>query len=203
MTSPTVSRSKAKSALQALSRGKRDFPSLSPREIFPHGLFAFGDAKRDPDHDRETVISAVAGVEQALEEAILTRFTLRADSDDMLFLDPTPLVRDFYDKCRFAYLLGIIGEQTLHDLSVIRYVRNAFAHTRGHLDLDMPEFQNMLCHLTAPDRAADLIIKGHKKQDHRERFIQTCFQLAMYLAMGVDKEEPGKIMAQRLHVFQQ
>ena len=200
MTEPKVSRGKAKAALQALSRGKRDTARAAIPELYPYGLFAL--KKRNPAYDRDVVISAVNALEQVLEEAILTKFKLRADADQMLFLDTTPLIRDFYDKCRMAYLLGIVGKQTLHDLSVIRYVRNAFAHTRGHLDLDMPQFQDMLAHLTAPDRAHSLIIEGHKNQDARERLIQTCFQLSMYLAVGLDEERAG-IMGQRQHVFQQ
>ena len=200
---PKLSRGKAKAALQALSRGKRDAKEADIRELYPYGLIA--REPRNPAYDRDVVISATAALEQTLEEAILTKFELRTDADQMLFLDTaSPLLRDFYDKCRMAYLLGIIGKNTLHDLSVIRHVRNAFAHTRGHLDLDMPEFQEMLAHITVRQRIPRLLEHSANK-DLRELFIQTTFELSMYLALGhtQTQEEAGKIMAERQRAFRQ
>lgn len=202
MSQQPISRGKAKAALAALSRGKRDSIECSLPELYPYGMYA--SEPRNSAYDRDVVISATAVLEQTLEEAILAKFTMQPDADEMLFLDETRLVRDFYDKARMAYLLGIIGKLTLHDLSIIRYVRNAFAHSRGHLDLDMTEFTDLLCHLTTPTRWPEFMA-GHSNQDERERFIQTCFQLSMYLAIGHEKEETaaGRIMRDRIHVFRQ
>ena len=202
MTEPKLSRGKAKAALQALSRGKRDSSEADIGELYPFGLYT--NKPRDPSSDRETVISCVNALEQTLEEAILTKFNLRADADETLFLNSAaPLLNDFYAKCSMAYLLGIVGKQTLHDLSVIRYVRNAFAHTRGNLTFDMEQLQNMLEHLTAPDRWLEMM-SGEHNQDLRERFIKTCFQIAMYLSIGIEGEkEPGRIMRDRQATFQQ
>lgn len=205
MNEPTVSRGKAKAALSALSRGRRDAAKAHITELYPYGIAV--NEPRNSAYDRDLVISAVNVLEQTLEEAILTKFTLRSDSDQMLFLDnASPLIPAFYDKCRMAYLLGIIGKKTLYDLSVIRHIRNGFAHTRGHLDLDLPEFHDMLEHLTAPDRCP-AIMEGHVNQDGRERFIQTCFQLSMYLAIGHERDETeasaGKFMYARMVTFRQ
>lgn len=205
MTSPRVSRGNAKSALNALSRGKRDSARVSIRELYPYGVVA--TEPRNPAYDRDVVISAVNALEQTLEEAILTKFTLRSDADEQLFLhNQAPVLRDFYGKCQMAYLLGIVGKKTLHDLSVIRYVRNAFAHTRGDLDLDMPQFQDMLEHLTMAERFPQLM-ENLFNQDAREIFIQTCFQLSMYLAIGHERDESeeaaGAFMLARMRAFRQ
>jgi hypothetical protein len=199
---PRVSRSKAKAALTQLSRGRRGVLETTPGELLPYGVISL--EPRNPAYDRDIVISAVNAVEQVLEETILTKFTLRSDSDEMLFLDNrSPMLRDFYDKCRLAYLLGIIGKKTLHDMSVIRHIRNTFAHTMGHLDLEMQQFQDMLEHITAPDRG-EIIMAGTRNNDLRERFIKTCFSMIMYLCtVIIGNEQEGAVAKARHAIFSQ
>lgn len=200
MTESKSARKEALRKLAALSRKGEPATDASILELYPYGLFA--REPRNPAYDRDIVITNVAVVEQGLEHAILHHFKLRPDSHDVLVAGQVALLRDLSDKIKMAYLLGVIGPLTMADLMCIRAVRNAFAHGRGHLDLDMEEFQNVLAQITAPDRWPG-IIEGHHNQDQRERFIQTCFQLGMYLFVGAvsEKEDQGKIMDERMNVF--
>lgn len=193
-------RREAMKRLAAFSRGKRDSASAPIDELYPFGLYSEGP--RDPVLDRDTVISSVAALEQTLEEAILGRINQRDDADDILCSGQTPILRDLNDKIRMAYLLGIIGWATMRDLGCIRAIRNGFAHTRGHLDLDMLQFTDLIAHITAPDRWPEYM-EGCANKNARERFIQTCFQVSMYLSIGTENSNPKRIMAERRRTFQQ
>jgi DNA-binding MltR family transcriptional regulator len=200
MANPQISRSKAFERLAAMSKGKRDFGKLSPGYVYPYGML--GLKARDPLRDRELVITAVAVLEQTLEEAILKKFKKRADADDVLFLENNALLTDLDGKARLAYLLCIIGPLTRKDVSTIRRIRNAFAHTRGQLNLDMPEFVDVIGLIDAPNRLPGML-QANVNQDARERFLQTCIHLAMYLAMNAHKPQTSGIIGQRQRAFRQ
>ena len=198
------SKSSRKNAIKKLAQSSkgRDVLSLDMASLYPYGIFS--RASRNPAYDRDIAITSTVLLEQGLEFAILNHLSLRDDADDMLFSNQSPILRDFSEKIRLAYILGIIGPLTMSDLGCIRAIRNAFAHSRRALDFDMQEFKDVIDQISTPNRWAR-IMKGNKNHDQREIFIQTCFQLTLFLFVGhVDKEaDRGKIMDERLHTFQQ
>ncbi|OQW74332.1 MAG: hypothetical protein BVN33_08305 [Proteobacteria bacterium ST_bin13] len=198
----TESKSPRKTALKnlaALNKG-RDANNVSVGVLYPYGLYA--KEPRNPAYDRDIAITTVTVVEQGLENAILHEISLRAEADDILFMGQAPIIRDLADKIKLAYLLGIIGPLTMADLGCIRAIRNAFAHSREYLDFDVPELVAVLETITYPDRWPEMM-SGSVMKDQRERFIQTCFQLAMYLHVYPPKESAGHIMQERVAAIRQ
>lgn len=185
--------------LAQLSKG-RDVRGIGLHALYPYGIFS--PEPRNPAYDRDITITTTAIVEQGLEHAILYHLNLRDDADDMLCSGQTPILRDFSDKIRMAYILGIIGPLTMADLGCIRAIRNSFAHSRRELDFEMEEFKDVIDQISAPNRWPTMM-SSNPNQDQRERFIQTCFQLAMYLFVGIEKEEgeSGEIMDGRVQTF--
>jgi DNA-binding MltR family transcriptional regulator len=198
----TESKSLRKAALRnlaALNKG-RDANSVSIGVLYPYGLYA--EKARNPAYDRDIAITTVTIVEQGLENAILHEMKLRAEADDILFTGQAPIIRDLADKIKLAYLLGVIGPLTMADLGSIRAIRNAFAHSREYLDFDVPELLAVLETITYSDRWPQMM-DGAVVKDQREQFIQTCFQLAMYLHLYPPKETLSRVMHERVATIRQ
>ncbi|MGO9684145.1 MAG: MltR family transcriptional regulator [Beijerinckiaceae bacterium] len=55
-----------------------------------------------------------------------------------LFEDTGPLAT-FSARINFGYALGLYGKKVKRDLNLIREIRNAFVHSRRHIDFETPE----------------------------------------------------------------
>lgn len=83
--------------------------------------------------DRAAAIIEVTSLEAALENAIKTKLIpLNKDDYRELFAPEGPL-GTFATKIKLAYALGLYGKHTRKDLDIIRWIRNAFAHSRKPL----------------------------------------------------------------------
>ena len=77
-------------------------------------------------------------VEEALRGAI-TRHLMPSrvvESGSILFEDESAPLTGFASRTRIAYALGIIGEEERSDLTFIRGIRNAFAHSTDRLSFE-------------------------------------------------------------------
>ena len=102
--------------------------------------------------DRAAAIIANTQVEDALEDAIASKLVpLNATEYSDLFTGAQPLA-SFGAKTKFAFALGIIGKQTRSELDTIRWIRNAFAHSRKPLWFDTKEVAAACERLTLPER---------------------------------------------------
>ena len=176
MTS-TVSR---KAAWEGLKRLSQDHvtPNHSVADILPWGILKTVGS-RDPNEYRAHAIIASSVVEQALVFASLKRFP-REDTDvlDQLFEGNGAPLSSFDASIRIAYSLGIIGKDTRDDLSSIRRIRNAFAHTRIKIDFDREEIRNACSQISLPQRWPEM---GVDPSDAREVYLQSCFQYSLFL----------------------
>jgi DNA-binding MltR family transcriptional regulator len=78
--------------------------------------------------DQTAAIIASSAVEVALESAIKTRLRrLKLADTESLFGGTGPLAT-FSAKIQIGYALGIFGPETRHDLTLIKDIRNVFAH---------------------------------------------------------------------------
>jgi hypothetical protein len=139
------------------------------------------------DSDRACGILQASWVELMVDRAVRAR--LRREGSSEIFDANGPL-GTFSSKIMMAYGLGIFGDNTRHDLRLIRTMRNGFAHCQLPLRFKEPAVKGMCDHLALPDiervRAVplylfDRFVEGGGEwhdQDHpRERYIVCCYTI--------------------------
>jgi DNA-binding MltR family transcriptional regulator len=96
------------------------------------------------ESDRAAAILGASYLETLLEKLLRARF-VQAPATDM-FSGHGPL-STFFSRADLAYALGLFHEGVYHDLTLIRRVRNEFAHNFDEASFDQP---------TVRDRCAEL-----------------------------------------------
>jgi len=85
-----------------------------------------------------------AALDRLLEDALLTKMVnLSRERREKLFGDYGTL-RSFDAKINVAFAFAVIDRETSKRLTIIRKIRNKFAHTQGFLDFDSPEIKSIL-----------------------------------------------------------
>jgi Mannitol repressor len=109
-------------------------PSTSNQEIF-NELMAYATGMKDGGDDRALAIVGAAHLADALRQAITKHLhpARPADSDDQLFVDESAPLSGLAARTRMAWALGLLTEENRADLTIIRGIRNAFAHAPDHL----------------------------------------------------------------------
>jgi hypothetical protein len=89
---------------------------------------------------RGACIILCANVETALDAALQAILSLDESST---LLDGEDQFSTFARKIELGYALRIYGEQTRDNLTIMRHLRNAFAHAKIPLPFDTPEVANV------------------------------------------------------------
>ena len=100
-----------------------------------------------PDRGAAVVLGAL--VERSLEA--LLKKVLRPEGVNQLFKYGGPL-GDFAAKTQMAYSLKLIGRVTRTDLTIIRHLRNQFAHSQKPIKFTTPVVRAVCDHLQYPDQ---------------------------------------------------
>lgn len=144
----------AKLAYQRLSDlmnrpGNADHPMLEmSNSIFGRNKFTPQDF---PElDDREMVLVFTAHLEEALELALTTHFTIAAEEVRTMFSYPNGPLAEFNAKIAMGRALGIYDNRMRDDLRWIKNIRNAFAHVRFKVDFSTPEIQGAVDQLHFP-----------------------------------------------------
>lgn len=82
----------------------------------------------DSVSDRSCAIVCAAFLDDFLERLILSFLTTESPSQDKLLLENNGPLSTFSAKIVLAYRLGLISKKEYENLTVIRKIRNAFAH---------------------------------------------------------------------------
>ena len=98
-------------------------------------------------NDRGACILFAANVEAGLDAAIDQVLHIQNKSGDDLFTEDGP-VASFSRKIAMGYALRIFGATTHKNLTIIRHVRNAFAHAKILIHFDTPEARELCDDLT-------------------------------------------------------
>ena len=168
-------RSQAIRALRTLVDVPRPSGLSTFTEIFPFGIAApgafQGQANRKPEDDRGIALIMATVIDQALEAAILSKLPgIEAGNERYIFSDDGAPLRDLDSKIRIAFGLGIFGAAARSDLSLIRSVRNAFAHSRLEISFETEVIAEVCSHFTLPKRKPTFV---NPKYNARETFIMT------------------------------
>ena len=176
-----ASKSPRAKALAGLKRlmGRRLTGNDSGPDIAPFGIVPRPKG-RNPRDDRAVALVSVAVIDQGLEAALLTKFRqLAPDDERAIFSDDSAPLASFDAKVRLAFALGLLGKQAWADLTVIRRIRNTFAHSRLQINFDTPEIADAVGLLTLRERWPNMMPTGETTA--REIFMQTSFQYALFL----------------------
>lgn len=130
-------------------------------------------------HDRAACIMMSAQVELYLQHAI-TFFMMRKDEPtiEKLLGRDGPL-SSFYSKIILAHAMGLITDTESDDLSLVREMRNAFAHTVKPITFTTPQIAEKLLKLSQTDA-----IFGNIERDpslYRAAFIYACRDISLTL----------------------
>lgn len=123
-----------------LRRASRNRPGFD-------NLVAFQKEFNSQRNHRSAAILIGTTVEDALEFNLLR--VLARGRTKPLFRINGPL-SDFYGKILVGFAIGIYGEETFHNLEIIRHVRNAFAHGKGPLSFRVPIVGEVCAALRVP-----------------------------------------------------
>jgi DNA-binding MltR family transcriptional regulator len=150
--------------------------------------------------DRAAVILQASLVEGILEAILTTKMRpdLPKDLKDRLFDGSGPL-SSFAAKINVAYALELFGPVFLHDLNLIRELRNGFAHAQYPMTLSTLEIAEVCKHLRLVDDQKLSIIPlsyyenspgravANDKTHPRTRFTVTCHTIAISLLQAQPK----------------
>ena len=115
--------------------------------------------------DRAAAIVHAATLDSALEDALAYKMVdLSKRKYESLFTKELAPLRSFHAKILVAHAFEIIGNNTLHDLTCIRLIRNAFAHARRPISFETEQISDECSKLLCV-RHADTIESNYRPLD--------------------------------------
>jgi hypothetical protein len=110
------------------------------------------------ESDRGAIILAATSLEDTLEDRIIQQMpALHADeaARKQIFDQDGP-ISSFSRKLMIAYALGIVDKPSRKTIDLIRELRNACAHSRFPVSLEVPELR-AVCEIVIVDMLPDLV----------------------------------------------
>jgi hypothetical protein len=98
-------------------------------------------------NDRGACLLLAANLENALDEAIMSLLAQLAKERQRLF-EQDGVLATFSKKIDAASMLRITGPTTNRNLTIIRHIRNAFAHAKRPIDFETKEIGVLCADLT-------------------------------------------------------
>jgi hypothetical protein len=188
-------------------------PMSDPTYLTELKKYAVGDPTKDdiealdrelydgPDRAAAIVLGAL--VERATEK--LLRNNMRQDGGVNELFKPSGLLGDFGSKVQIGYSLRLFGSQTKKDLTIIRHLRNQFAHSRKPIEFTTPVVKRCCDELILPEspgvhisfdylnKVSDARLKDAANKKHpRTRYFMACNEFAqrVYFVRGGDTSDP-------------
>lgn len=117
--------------------------------------------------DRAAVLITAAFLDDVLAIRIASTFKFDFDDTDFekIFRFEGPL-GTFSARLEMALLFGVIEDETFQQLNIVRELRNACAHSTSKVNLEEPEFANVVGRLIAPPHAYTTpeMVKGIRRR---------------------------------------
>lgn len=115
---------------QTLRDFTRQIPSSEDQKRFKEAMNA--------ESDLVCAILQAIEIDYIIEQSIIGRLP-RGDDDtvELLCKDNGPLAT-FFAKITLAYALNVYDEDTMHNVNIVRRIRNAFAHARKDISFASP-----------------------------------------------------------------
>ena len=116
----------------------KDLRSLSRRQGSIEDIAEFTKQIQNEANDRGSALLAATNADVALAQAIYQALRVGDDEKDNLDKQGGPL-ETFSQRIAMGRYLRIYGEDTEHNLDLLRHVRNAFAHAHVPITFDTKE----------------------------------------------------------------
>jgi hypothetical protein len=170
---------------------KAKLRDLSRVQIASDELTALIDAFGEGEHPVATAILGAALIEHDLERLLRSKLKHKDDETWAMLTDYRGPLNSFHSMILIGYALGIYDKNIRNDLTVVRNIRNAFAHSKKLIKFDHPAVVEGLQKAT---RSVDP--KKYWKLDAQQRYGILCLRLATKLAKI--EAQPTKSRLQRL-----
>ena len=133
-------------------------------------------------NDRAIALTVTALLEQFLESAISSHFEIDEDEARKLFDDNVegPLAT-LSKKIAMGYALSAYYSQMRADLTCIRQIRNAFAHSKVYLDFETPEISAIVDHINLARSPHFRSLSGNTSTSARKIFVSCIRLICAYL----------------------
>lgn len=153
-----------------------------------------------PDRGAALVLASI--VEKSVEK--LLRNSMRTNGVNQLFKYGGP-VGDFASKINMAYGFNLIGPKSRSDLTIIRCIRNQFAHSRLPIRFTTPVVKEACAQLQLPDEVGVTLsfrmlenvpekrLRAASNKNHpRTRFFTACNEIAqrVYYLRTENRDDP-------------
>jgi DNA-binding MltR family transcriptional regulator len=146
-----------------------------------------------PGDDRSQAIVAGALLEQSLEYALLSHFVLTEAEMRELFADQVEGgISSFAAKIKLAFALGIVEKTMRKELTLIKNIRNVFAHTRASVTFDDREIIAACDDLKLPKTVGNL--PGLETINAKDKYAISIKLLYLYLAHDKKPKEERRLM---------
>lgn len=178
-----------KAPFAALQKRLRE--RLASNDIMLTMLGYEGDPKEGHTfNDRAIGLTVTALLEQFLEMAITSHFEIGEDEARKLFDDDVdgPLAT-LSRKIAMGYALGVYDSLMRSDLDCVRRIRNAFAHSKAHLDFETPEISAIIKHIRLIQSPTFQSMSGNRSTSPRKVFVSCIRLICAYLN---DEQRPMK-----------
>lgn len=136
------------------------------------------------ESDRAAVILASSQLDDLLANAIALRM---GESMDIMALDiekifrPSGPLGSFSARAEVANLFGIIENETYEQLTILREMRNACAHSKHPITFNDPLLRNVARNLFAPRGSTSL---AFAEREMKKAFALEIAQLVLVLGLG-------------------
>lgn len=188
---PKISKSQA---IKAMRRRLQERPGVDERWKL---IWDF-DLRRPQTQHNDRALALVLGaiLEQSLETAILTHCIKLDDTEvQKLWSGEEDAAIPFAIKVRLGFALGIYGPDSRNDLTMIRHIRNLFAHTKTHISFGTNEVNDLCDQIKWPDKLPWGGQLGEKPETGREIYTETVRHYFVYFESRESRDsKPGAPM---------
>jgi mannitol operon repressor len=138
--------------------------------------------------DRGVGIIAPSFLEARLEEAIRSRLVVKGGGVDEL-LGKNGAIGTFSAKIDLAFALELFGQQVYRELTLIRKIRNEFAHEYGAIGFQTPAIKSRCAELWIPQNILNYG-EAAPPTDPREQFMRAVLTIFHLLLTEMDENRP-------------
>lgn len=148
------------------------------------------------ESDRAMVVVGASLLEDGLREMIRTKFRVMNGEKlkSLRIFDHDGPIGSFSKKITMGYALGLIDEQTVKELTDIREMRNACAHSFRPIDFATPELANVCKRLFSTDENLFKMEAGGDLAKMRLGFVTAFVSLMTVISHG-SREEARTILS--------
>ncbi|HDR9135963.1 TPA: hypothetical protein QDB11_000570 [Burkholderia vietnamiensis] len=162
---------------QALKEVMKQFPKEAQESLADYMEFR---RRLRAESDRGCALVGAAYLDDEITKLLRARMVNNKRNTDAL-LEQGRAVSAFSAKIRVAYAMGLIPDDVLHDINIIRDIRNKFAHLHGALSFDDESIGDQC-------RALRIALKSKRESSPRSRFIHVV--TTVYTALSIESRKP-------------